>query len=480
MASQSSFYEFEQRVRRHRPSELLPVIAETAVELFETDAFMRNRVALPWSLGAAARTSIVAGNEHRPSGVTRNDVLEICRLYNDSADPLTRHRDDDSDTIAAFLVRTGYEQFAAQQSLSEEITRPIALFERIDELETEILNQGFLSSVLGCSLLDFLDSGLIIALGSRFMRGFFDPRARELWVGPHAINTEFPMETVTEVFNRHFVASFDEIKQRTDRWRQDDPRLRRFEYNPLTSRPAVMLPDGKPLVPQPHFAFQRVSVSAIYYAATESLDRHDGDKFTRDLGVAFQDYVGRQLSLIPDVEVLPEVLYDNDQRSIDWFVIFDDLVVLVEAKTTRLPVFARMGTNSLAEDLERSIGRAFCQVARTDRLLAENHPAFASVPKERPRRGLVVTLEPYWAVNTPHVRRMLPHDSGEEIAVASIRSIEHFVCIARVEGPSVVSRLLMSPGDEWTTIERPQLPPGVERNPLLEASWERLTFDGSE
>ena len=287
------------------------------------------------------------------------------------------------------------------------------------------------------------------------------------------------MKTVAEVFDRHFVGTSDEIKQSTERWRQSDPRLRRYEYNPLISRPAVTLPDGRPLVPQPHYAFQRLSVSAIYYAATEILERNDGDKFTRDLGVAFQDYVGRQLSLMPDVEVLPEVFYDNDQRSVDWFVVFDDLVVLVEAKTTRLPVFARMGTNSLADDLERSIGRAFRQVARTDRLLAEEHPAFASIPKDRPRRGLVVTLEPYWAVNTPHVRRMLPHDSGEEIAVASIRSIEHFVCIARVEGPSVVSRLLMSPGDEWTTIERPQPPPGVERNPLLEAAWARLKFHGA-
>lgn len=72
---------------------------------------------------------------------------------------------------------------------------------------------------------------------------------------------------------------------------------------------------------------------------------------------------------------------------------------------------------------------------------------------------------------------MLPN-GGDEIAVASMRSIEHLACMARLEGPSVVSRLLSSPGDAWTTIERPQPPPGIERNPLLEASWAKLKFHG--
>jgi hypothetical protein len=59
------------------------------------------------------------------------------------------------------------------------------------------------------------------------------------------------------------------------------------------------------------------------------------DSFTRDVGEHFEAYVGRQLREMHGAEVLPEVRHDGD-RSVDWFLIFPNLTVLVEAMAIRV------------------------------------------------------------------------------------------------------------------------------------------------
>jgi hypothetical protein len=65
--------------------------------------------------------------------------------------------------------------------------------------------------------------------------------------------------------------------------------------------------------------------------------------------------------------------------------------VLVEVKSTRMSQLARMGANKLGQDIERSLGKAYKQVARTHQLLADRHPAFAAIPADRPRIAIVAT-----------------------------------------------------------------------------------------
>jgi hypothetical protein len=75
----SSYPDFLQRVRRHRPSDLLIALADTSIRLFEQEAWTADRVRLPWASAAAAKANIVAGNEHRRTGVTDKDVIQICQ-----------------------------------------------------------------------------------------------------------------------------------------------------------------------------------------------------------------------------------------------------------------------------------------------------------------------------------------------------------------------------------------------------------------
>src|SRR5207248_11801060 len=94
--------DFVQRVRRHRPSELLAAIAATNISVAPDGMWQPSDGGpfFPWALAVAARESIRAGNEHRASGLTQRDLAHICGMYHNLYDPVV----EDEDGVAA-LVR---------------------------------------------------------------------------------------------------------------------------------------------------------------------------------------------------------------------------------------------------------------------------------------------------------------------------------------------------------------------------------------
>jgi hypothetical protein len=182
---------------------------------------------------------------------------------------------------------------------------------------------------------------------------------------------------------------------------------------------------------------------------------------------------------MPGATVVPEIVYGDSQRSVDWFVVYDDLVVLVEAKSTRLSHLARMGGNQLKEDIERCIGKAFAQVTRTDDLLSQGHSAFADIPKDRPRIAIVATLEPYWAANTPFVGKFLPAPAIPT-TVASMRAIEHLVDVVMALGsPQPLIDIIADDERRSWNLENALPSIDVPKNPILNEAWERYPFPES-
>lgn len=475
-----AYSDFLQRVRRYRPSDLLPALASTAAQFFDREAWTADRVRVPWAIAAAAKASIVVGNEYRKPGVTDRDIIRICSAYINLDTPLSRQSDEISGTLGAFFVRVGHEQFTYQQSYFEEISRLGALFDPVDTLETEILSSALIERLLGCSLQDFTVAGFVLATGAQASSGFFDPEWPALWDGPRSIDAHFSMEIVRQVFCDHFLASFEDIRTAARSMEQADQSLRHHEFNPLVSRPFVTLPDGRYVAPQPHYVFQRLSPSALYYAGVGTLGKGDVDAFTRDVGVVFQEYVGRQLRLMTSATVLPEIIYDDSQRSVDWFVAFDDLVLLVEVKSTRLSHLARMGGDKLGEDIDRCIGKAYEQVARSDLLLSQEHPAFAGIPADRPRIALVATLEPYWAANSPFLSKFLP-DPTLPTTVASARAIERLVDVVSAHGgPQPLIDIITDQDRRTWNLENALQSIDAPKNPILDAAWDRYPFPQAE
>ncbi len=57
------------------------------------------------------------------------------------------------------------------------------------------------------------------------------------------------------------------------------------------------------------------------------------------------------------------------------------------------------GAEGLA-DVATKLGEAVGQIERTATQIADRHPAFSHIPDDRPARGLIVTLEPYYLRQT--------------------------------------------------------------------------------
>jgi len=479
-----AYEEFEARVRRHRPSELLPAIAVVATGLEERGIRpQENRLVLPWGLMCAAKESIRAGNEHRAPGVTPRDIQEICGAFNAVVDPILDHeREPELGALHNFFVRTAYEQFPHQASLFDDLARPYALLvESLAEAgPMEVMDDVFWPRVLGCPLPTFEGVAFLLGIGAQKNGGRFDPAWLDQPNFEPILNT-IPKETVLAVFEDHFATTVEEFQRMAEEARSKDPRLRRYDYNPLLGRPFVRLGKGRYIAPLPQLVFRKATAASLYYLALARLDtKGEQDAFTRDLGGLFQAYVGRELRQLPEFTVLPEIRHDRDERSVDWFVVWPDLVLLVEAKSTRLTQPARMGTAALREDVERTLGKAFRQIDRSARLVTGRHPAFAAVPSDRLMAGMVVTLEPYYLANSPLIRDLLP-EPGIPTTVVAVRELERLVSIGlRRPLPPLLTEVIGDPKRRtWDiTVALGGIEPDA-RNPLLDAAWLELPWTRS-
>ncbi len=472
-----AYEEFRARVRRHRPSELLPLIAQVALLYADPKDYLkgRYRVVTPWALGLAAKESILWGNENRSSGVSDKDILEICAAFASLTDPVARHDGSAESKAASFFVRAGNEQFGFQISVSEEIGRVQAMFGTgLESVPTEVITPSVLTELMGCSVQDYLGIGLLLMVSAQQNAGYFD----QAWLDApnfEEVRSEIPADTIRRAFDRHFATDFDDFRSRANPIPgATSVSLRRYEFNPLAARPFVLMPDGRYLAPQPGYVIQRSSPSAIYYLGTDQL----GDPFTRDVGELFQAYIGRQLNQLLDAEIHPEIVYDDKKRSVDWFAVWDDVVVLIEVKSARLRQGARMGLDDLSSNLEGSVGRAYRQIERTAKLIEDGHPAFAHIPTDRPIVSLFVAMEPMWMVNTPLVQDLIatPKPRVPVMTVAS-RELEHLIAIGLDESAGVLLLGIMQDPERITWNLGSAIRTGsVRKNPLLEEAWDQLPW----
>ncbi|HUP68582.1 MAG TPA: hypothetical protein VM142_02085 [Acidimicrobiales bacterium] len=469
---QISYDEFVQRVRRHRPSELLPAIAAAAIEMRDRELWMRSRVLVPWALGLAAKEAIVSGNEHRPGGVTRKDIVQICEAVAKIRDPLGTSADTGS--VASFMTRVSHEQFPFQMSPFEEIARTQALYvDALAAAPTKRLTPALLSSALGSDPTDFAGVGFLLAVGAQLNSGYFDLRWLEQ---PNFVEIceVLPAELIRAVFKLEFATTAQAVRERVGRVRPPGD-LKRHEFNPLRSRPFVEMSDGRHLAPQPAYAFHKLEPNAVYYAVAPRL----GPDFTNDLGITFETYIARQLDQLDDVAVVPEIEYEDGRRSVDWFLVFGEVVVFVEAKITRLTESARLGTSTLGQDLDRTIGEAFEQIGRSLGLVQAAHPAFSAIPSDRPHVGLVITLEPYWMANSLQTRSLMTKPPPDiPTLVASSRELEQWIADHPTGGGQVLHEIAIDAERRtWNLgLALPPRPGDRAKNRLLQRAWDRLPW----
>ena len=122
--------------------------------------------------------------------------------------------------------------------------------------------------------------------------------------------------------------------------------------------------------------------------------------FTKALGLRFERYIGVQLGFIRHAELHSEIVYDDDQKSVDYIIETPEVLVLVEAKSVAPNIATRSGIFPDHGDVERNIERACRQITRSATLIEQGHPDFPAL-NGRQMRGFVVTREQYFNLPLP-------------------------------------------------------------------------------
>jgi len=391
------YAQFKQRVRSFRRDDMLREVAALAVALARADAGQAAPLNLPnvvaeWSLAGIARTALTSANNHRDKIPTLGDLVRLCSEYVNIADP-----DIESpagpDRLRHVMARITYEQFGFGYSLMEGIGRTLTLL--LDHAVgcTGAPSPDDWQHALGVPLEHFtrIGFGLHVAILSNGGR-----IARSTLVMDHVLPVFAPVgrDELIAVIERHFARTPGQL--RADAQDREVRGYEKWSPNPLQAAPLVTL-DNELVGPVPRWIADRITPTGLYYIGLDVF----GTTFTDALGCAFQRYVGSQLALMNHAKVHPEVVFGSpEQRTVDYFLVTEEAVVLIEVKAARPILASRLGLITADDDFAAKIGHARDQIDNTAALLADGHPAVAHIPRNRPVLGLIVTLEPWHLAET--------------------------------------------------------------------------------
>ncbi|HLI37752.1 MAG TPA: hypothetical protein VKV80_10485 [Streptosporangiaceae bacterium] len=352
-----------------------------------------------------ARVSLTYGTEFGRSDATDKDLLRIPDAYNRFDNPF-RHDHD----LRAFMLRMAGEQPTWQTSDYETLARTAAVFAQTPPCRPmECLRPGWDTELLGCTLREYARTTQLVWASAFGCAGHVDLALFDIPDG-EVIAREIGQETAIRVLDAHFAISKEQFRAEDQKAAQRagrDDRLRRFTYNPLRGRPVLTGFGAGYLCPVPQLAWAKATPWGVYFTGLE----YHGDRFTRDLGHLFEQYIGRQLRLLPGAQVHPEITCGprtSRRKTVDWIVVLSDLVLLVEVKSAIPTEPVRPGTPDAASEVIKKLGKAFTQIDITAQLIEDRDPALTSVPADRPVLGMAVTLEPFHLANAPFLHELLP------------------------------------------------------------------------
>lgn len=408
-------------VRAYPPSKLLPLICELASEVpvGEWSARIDGRLVTSWALADMTRVSIAQSSELRHGKPTRRDALRCASAYLQLDDP--ELRTSQPQALERFLLRTAAEQFDHQGNPLYQVARTSALTASAPAAMLEIMKPGWAERLLRCALDEYLALGLFILYSQQPNRGRFEESFFEHPELLGILGTLTPGRAAA-IYRELFTQDAEQFKKAVRPNDRPAP-YRRVTYNPLVSKPALTGFAREDLIPNPALLSRKLSPLGLYHIGIEAC----GEAFARDFGRQFESYVGRHLGLAEGVVAYPEIEYGSKRsrkKSVDWFVVGSSSVVLVEVKSVRPTEAVRTGGEDAASEIRRMLGKAMDQIARSDTEIAERNAAFSHIPFDRPRIGLVVTLEDFHVVSNDLIRSFATLESSIPTVICSIGELE--------------------------------------------------------
>lgn len=473
---QVSYQQFKQRVRRHRRTDVLIEVAKLSSELYqnELDKFKSNLASrivsehtadLHFILAGIARTALISNNDYRNTPVTRQDIDEMRSLYMRIREPAFVGEPTIYEARPAF-IHMAYEQFGFQEALWGNIGRTISVL--IDQAKETNIPQPDWYGTLGVDLDVFIR--IAITLYTYAIRAGGTMTKQELKdIGKISVGTNLDSDYVLEVIDRWFVSTVDKLKK--EGVSNEEEGKEKWSLNPLIAKPVVSVSKDQYTVPIPRFILDRITPKGLYFIGIENF----GISFATNLGLVFQSYIGRQLHLLEHVTILDEISYGKPSNlTVDFFIVTTEVVVLVEVKSTRPIYKTRLGLLEGDSDTADKINRAFMQIEKTVELIEDGHQAIKEIPNDRPRRGLVITLEPIYLLNTLLYDDILQRPSIPTI-VQSANEFE--MMIGLLQDRDDIGQLLLEGTEQTGDHAQPltRILQGLPcHNPIIENAWNRI------
>lgn len=496
-----SYRKFSQHVRKFEPDRVLEKIAQVSSELERgrwgkgaVRIAVRDPNAGPFrapGLAIIARVAIVDGanrRKRRPAGaITESEMLELY-LHSRSLDHpdlpevvalegpafmrgmVLTDVDLKSPSFRRMMARNDYQQGLFGYSTFANITRTLGLLVDHHPDVRGLPTQQQWESALGASLPVYAAVVFRIAIMANVDDG---------WLTAEAIETAarggaFPgidTDTVREIIRTQLSADVRTLREVGKRLEIVDAQA--WSFNPLMDTPLVSYGE-KYLVPIHDYLIQKMTPLGLYFTGL----KYFGDDFPRALGDSFEKYVGQLLGLIESAGamVYPAITHGAKQKkeTVDYIVVFDELVLLVEVKGLRANALAKAGVDVGLQQLVDKVQGARNQIDNTAQLLAHQIPELAHIPADREIRGLVVTLEPAHHIDTYIYQDMFETNTIES-ATVSANELED-ISAALAEQTAVGSRILKALTFNDST--PPALGRAVEglepaSNPVLDKLWNR-------
>lgn len=460
-------------VRKFNTSSVIRQIAEISAERWSPDPSENDfRQMAPWALAEIARVTIGYGNQYRPDA-SRDDIGWLCAAYTAIEDPALQGKEPGA--VTNFMLRLSHTQFGYQLTQYNELVRSIALFTQTTpkpEPELKVLGDGqWQQIVLGCTIPEFVGAASVALAAATTNKG----RLNMSWLDAKSfdeLDADVDFRVLKQVLTESFVADTGTFKSALGGARPKHNAKRSNSFNPLTKTPIVAGLADDLLVPVPALVLRKASSLGIYYSGVDS-GRHGSTfakNFSTDVGNLFEQYVGRQLGLLRNIELHPEIKYNQGQsKSIDWIAVFPECVVLVEAKSSRPPEGVRTGDRTSVKEQLTRLSEALDQIDHTARLVLDRTPDFQKIPDDRPLIGLAVTMEP-WHLSDYTVPDIVGKNWATPATYWSVADLEHFAS-REIERPGQVLMTMLDAvqdgGNPMTLLN--DYPP--RQNPILEQAW---------
>lgn len=388
----------------------------------------RPKEELPWNFAGAAAVAITRGT----TGGKQPRKIDLLHIASEFSRIQTPQQLDGSQETYGLLLRWAYEQWPFNRVTTRDWARCVCLFDTTPFLESylpEVMRPGWQDELLGGSVTDFVTVGGVLWASCNQGNPFpfrWDGEMKEI---PEAFGGEerfdsFVVRNFTTDIDTFKVLRRDIVEGGMDSGAQKFLR-EPFAFNPLLSTPLVRGAfEDKWLAPCPPTLNLKTSPVGLAYAGSEKW----GVRFRNDLGHRFEQYVGRQLRSNDEMYVRPEVVYGKDQRTIDWFVVTPEVVLLVECKSAMPAQSIREGLVEHVDSHRRALAKGIKQLNRTLGLFRARSTVLDFLPNDRPVLSLLVTLGNFDMVDQPFVQTTLPKPDGLT-AVVGVDFIERFVAM---------------------------------------------------